>query len=97
AWLHEGLAQKLSGETLSRQAKQKIAEMIRLHQLPKLENLGQDWSRMDADHAVVAYGLSLAAVEMFFENYRGFGVGNLLRNPERLGAITADLDQRLGL
>ena len=63
----------------------------------ELENLGQDWSRLDTDHAVVAYALSLAAVEMFYQNYAQYGSANLLRNPERLAQITADLDKRLGL
>ena len=44
-----------------------------------------------------AYALSLAAVEMFYENYAAYGVRNLVNNPEKLASITADLDKRLGL
>src|SRR5579883_63638 len=44
AWLHEGLAQKLSGDTLTAAARGRIAEMVKSHELPKLEELGQDWS-----------------------------------------------------
>jgi hypothetical protein len=95
AWLHEGLAQKLSGDTLSPVIRQKIAEMIHDHKLPRLENVGQDWSRLDANHAVVAYGLSLAAVDLLFENPSALGA--VLRNPERLPAVVADLNKRLGL
>ena len=58
---------------------------------------GLDWSRMDADHAMLAYGLSLAAIDIFYQDYSNYGIANLLRNPERLGDITADLDRRLGL
>ena len=65
--------------------------------LPKLENLGQDWSRLDTNHAVIAYALSLAAVEMFYKDYSQYGLGNLIRNPERLAQVTAELDKRLGL
>src|SRR5262249_44229148 len=95
SWLHEGLAQKLSGETQRSGVRQKISEMIRDHTLPKLENVGQDWSRLDAEHAAIAYGLSLVAVEMLYESQ--VGITTLLRNPDRLAAITADLDKRLGL
>jgi hypothetical protein len=97
AWLQEGLAQKLSGDTLKPEVRQKLAAMAQEKKLPRLSNLGQDWSRMDADHAVLAYALSLAAVETFYQDYANYGIGNLLRNPERLGQITADLDRRLGL
>ena len=97
AWLQEGLAQKLSGDTLKPEIRQKLTAMAQEKKLPKLSNLGQDWSRMDADHAVLAYALSLAAVEIFYQDYANYGIGNLLRNPERLGQITDDLDRRLGL
>ncbi|HLX45542.1 MAG TPA: hypothetical protein VKR43_18985 [Bryobacteraceae bacterium] len=97
AWLQEGLAQKLSGDTLPPAMRQKIAELMQGKQLPRLENLGQDWSRLDSQHANAAYALSLAAVELLYENYAKDGVGNLIRNPQRLAQITADLDKRLGL
>jgi len=97
AWFQEGLAQKLSGDVLSPQWRQKLGEMARLRMLPRLNNLGQDWSRLDTAHATAAYALSLAAVELFYENYSEYGIANLVRNPQKLAQITADLDQRLGL
>ena len=97
AWLQEGLAQKLSGDRLSPAIRGKLASMAREGKLPRLSNLRQDWSRMDAEHAIVAYALSLAAVDLYFENYSQYGLANLLHNPERLPEITADLDKRLGL
>jgi hypothetical protein len=97
AWLQEGLAQKLSGDTLTPALRQKVADMARQGKFPRLDNLGQDWSRLDTEHALAAYALSLNAVELFYENYSQYGIANLLRNPDRLGAITADLDKRLGL
>jgi hypothetical protein len=97
AWFHEGLAQKLSGDTLSAAIRAKIAEEAQKGNLPRLENLGQDWSHLDTVHAVLAYAESLQAVELFYENYRQLGIANLVRNPDRLAAITADLDKRLGL
>jgi hypothetical protein len=97
AWLQEGLAQKLSGDTLNPAARQKMAELTQSQQLPRLENLGQDWSRLDSQHAAAAYALSLAAVDLLYEGYAKDGVGNLIRNPQRLAEITAELDKRLGL
>ncbi len=97
AWLQEGLAQKLSGETLTPAATTRIAAMVAAKQLPKLENLSQDWSRLDTNHATVAYALSLAAVELFYKDYAQYGLGNLIRNPERLAQVTAELDKKLGL
>ncbi len=97
AWFQEGLAQKLSGDKLSAATRQKLDQSIRSGQIPRLENLRQDWSRMDTEHATNAYALSLAAVELFYENYTENGIGNLVRDPLRLPAITADLDKRLGL
>jgi len=96
-WLHEGLAQKLSGDTLSPATLQRLADMAQKKKLPRLENLGQDWSRLDTEHAQIAYALALAGVEQFFANYAQLGIANLLRNRERLPEITADLDKRLGL
>jgi len=97
AWLQEGLAQKFSGDVLSPALRAKLEKMTKDGKLPRLENLHQDWSRLDTDHAVAAYALSLAAVEMFYENYAGYGVRNLVNNPEKLAGITTDLDRRLGL
>lgn len=97
AWMQEGLAQRLSGDQVSPALRDKLADWSKQGKLPRLANLGQDWSRMDTEHAVAAYGLSLEAVEAFYAKYGADGVRNLLRNPERLAAITADLDKSLGL
>jgi len=96
-WLHEGLAQQLSGDVLSPAMRQKLATMAEGKRLPRLENLGQDWSRLDSEHAALAYALALDAVEMLYETYSNSGIINLLQNPERLPSLTADLDRRLGL
>ena len=97
AWLQEGLAQKLSGDQVSPKLHADIAEMTAEHKLPKLENLGQNWSRLDTAHALAAYGLSLEAVNLFYQSYGAEGVRNLLHSPERLPTVVADLDKRLGL
>lgn len=97
SWLQEGLAQKLSGETVSPALEKKLALWAKEGKLPRLSNLHQDWSRLDAEHAAAAYGISLQAVEMIEQNYGSDGIRNLLHSPERLEGITADLDRRLGL
>ncbi len=97
AWLQEGLAQKLSGDVLSPAMRQTLERMAKEGKLPRLENLHQDWSRLDTAHALAAYALSLAAIEMFYNGYASYGIRSLVDNPQRLAAITADLDKRLGL
>jgi hypothetical protein len=97
AWVHEGIAQYVSGDRLSPEMKQQIADLAAKKQLPRLDQLGQNWSRMDTLHAQAAYGLALAAIELFSKDYAAYGLRNLLRNPERLPEITADLNRKLGL
>ncbi len=97
AWLHEGIAQKLSGDSLSAAQTKKLADLARQGRLPRLSNLKQSWSRMDAEHAAEAYALSLAAVELLWQDSGLDGVRNLLRNPDSLPRIAAELDRKLGL
>jgi len=97
AWLQEGIAQKLSGDSLSAAQMKKVGDWVREGKLPRLSNLKQDWSRLDAEHAAAAYALSLAAVELLWMDSGDDGVRNLLRNPDRLPQVTAELDRKLGL
>src|SRR5262249_8057598 len=97
AWLHEGLAQKLSGDTMTAALRTKLDQWAKEGKLPRLDNLRQGWSRLDAEHARYAYALSLAAVELFYKDFGSDGLRNLLRNPDRLPVIAAELDKRLGL
>ena len=97
SWLHEGMAQRLSGETLAPQSRAELEQLAKAGQLPKLESLRQGWSGLDARHARLAYSLALEAVDALFENFGNDGVRNLMRNPERLAVVSAELDKRLGL
>jgi hypothetical protein len=97
SWLHEGMAQRLSGQTLAPQSRTELEQLAKAGQLPKLESLRQGWSGLDAQHARLAYSLALEAVDALFENFGNDGVRNLMRNPERLTVISAELDKRLGL
>jgi len=95
SWLHEGLAQKLSGDSLIPAHKAMLKTAIKQGTLPKLENMSQNWSRMSAMHATIAYAYALSAVDLMMEQYRAYGIQNILRNPERLPQITAELDKML--
>lgn len=97
AWLQEGLAQKLSGDTLPAGVRDQLHQLAEAHAIPRLENLRQDWSRLSAQNARAAYGLALAAVDALYDNYAGYGIRNVLANPETLPRVTADLDAKLGL
>src|ERR1700722_7328341 len=97
AWLQEGLAQKLSGDTLPTAVREQLRQLAGAHPIPKLENLRQDWSRMSTQNAFAAYSLALAAADALYDNYASYGIRNILVNPETLPRITADLDAKLGL
>ena len=97
AWLQEGLAQKLSGDTLAAPVREQLRQMAATHAIPKLENLRQNWSRMSTQNALAAYSLALAAADALYDNYASYGIRNILTNPATLPRITADLDGKLGL
>jgi hypothetical protein len=97
AWLQEGVAQYMSGQVLSPVEREQIAALSKAGKLPSLTRLGGDWSAMDTTTARVAYALALRAVEIFNQDFGGYGLRNLLRNPDKLGSYTTELDKRLGL
>ncbi len=97
AWLQEGLAQKLSGDTLPAAVREQLRQLAQTHAIPKLENLRQDWSRMSTQNALAAYSLALAAADALYDNYASYGIRNVLANPATLSRVTADLDSKLGL
>lgn len=97
AWLQEGLAQKLSGDTLPASVRDQLRQLAQTHAIPKLENLRQNWSRMSTQNALAAYNLALAAADALYDNYASYGIRNILTNPDTLPRITADLDAKLGL
>ncbi len=95
AWLHEGLAQKLSGEAVQPGTREAIKALVKEGKLPKLAGLGQTWGNKSPAEAQFAYGMALVAVDLFFEHHAGFGIRNLMNSPEALPRITEDLDRRL--
>ena len=96
-WLHEGMAQKLSGEKLRPEMRERVKQLAAAGSLPKLAEFRKDWSELSPDNASIAYGTALAAADLFFEHYLNTGLLNVLRNPNLLAQVTADLNHRLGL
>ena len=95
AWFHEGMAQKHSGETLDSMELSALRAKIRSHQMPKLSALSQSWSRMSAQHARLAYAMSLAAIEVMYQSYGEQYMRNLLRNPEVLPGLAEQVSRSL--
>jgi hypothetical protein len=94
-WLHEGLAQRLSGEPEMPGIREAIKQLAKLDKLPKLAGLGQTWGNKSAAEAQLAYGIARTAVDLFYQYHAEFGVRNLMKNPAALPGITDDLDRRL--
>jgi tetratricopeptide (TPR) repeat protein len=95
AWLQEGLAQKLSGDQLSPASRDQLRQLAAARQIPRLEDLHQDWSHLSIENARLAYNLALAAADALFEN--SSGIRNVVNNPQTLPQVTTELDRKLGL
>lgn len=95
AWLHEGLAQKLSGDAPPPSDLALVRQMARQSQLPSLGRLSGTWSRLSPQHARVAYAAAYIAADALITAYGADGARNLLRNLETLPQVTADLDRRV--
>jgi hypothetical protein len=94
-WLHEGLAQRMSGDRLSPDARAAVAKAIAAKRMPKLERLNLAGTGSLQAHEI--YALALWATEMLFERHAEMGIRNILRNNGLLGSVTAELNRGLGL
>jgi hypothetical protein len=98
AWLHEGLAQKLSGERLPVPIREALKDLASRKQLPKLQDLQRDWSQLNADNARTAYALALAAADEMIDGYgASLGLRTILSSPALLDRATNEINKRLGL
>ncbi len=95
-WLHEGLAQTLSGDKLPASWRAQLKQLAKDEKLPKLEMLSNGFGGMDANSARMAYALSLDAAEIMYADFHNDGIRNILRNPARLPAVMEELDKRMG-
>ena len=68
-------------------------QLIALSKLPKLGALGQNWSGLSAGNAQVAYAYALAAVDLMMDRYAAYGIQNVLRAPEKISQIEAEIDK----
>jgi hypothetical protein len=87
SWFHEGMAQKISGRTLTPQARDILTQLNQTDQLPTLDQLNGGWARLGTRQASIAYSLALAAAQVLCQDLQDYGVRNLLNNPDRLAAV----------
>lgn len=95
SWLHEGLAQRLSGRRLGDQERQALSTLQSAGKLPTLEQLGNGWARMGDYEAGVAYALSLGAAQILYQDLQDYGLRELLNQPGRLKDVEKQLDKKL--
>jgi hypothetical protein len=95
AWLHEGMAQRLSAGPASTAVEQKVRSLLRSGRIPRLVNMNQNWARLSPEHAQNAYAHALVAVDKVFELYAASGIPNLLRYPDRFPQVALAIDAQL--
>jgi tetratricopeptide (TPR) repeat protein len=95
SWLHEGLAQRLSGDRLDARSIEMLRAVAKQDNLPRLAQLAGGWSHFSSAQAQLAYSLSLAAIDAFYDTYHEYGLRNLMNNPSRIEEISGVLDRSL--
>ncbi len=94
-WLHEGLAQYLSGVRLSNDNKRILRQAVAAGKLPGLERLAGPWGHFSAAQASTAYAYGLLAAESLIEAEGMEAVRQTLKQPAQVPALTARLNSRL--
>lgn len=94
-WLHEGLAQYYSGDRLPEDQKRALRQALAAGRLPSLEQLAGNWGGMSGAQANLAYAYALWAVEVGLEAEGAESFRQLLKNPQRVAAMTARLNELL--
>lgn len=95
AWLHEGLAQQMSGRRLEPEERQALTALQQAGRLPTLAQLGGGWARLGDREAAVAYALALAAAQILQQDLQDYGLRELLHQPGRLPDVQQQLDKKL--
>ncbi|MCC7499655.1 MAG: hypothetical protein IT160_18890, partial [Bryobacterales bacterium] len=62
-----------------------------------LASLERSWSNLDAEKAAAAYAISLKAVNLIYDRYSYYTIRNIIRNPDLMRKLTAELDRQTGL
>lgn len=94
-WLHEGLAQHLSGDRLTEDHRRMLRQGLAGGKLPPLERMSGSWMGMDSHQAATAYAYSLWAAEVWIASEGAESIRQVLRNPGRLAELTARANQLL--
>lgn len=97
AWMNEGLAQRLSGEATAPGRERAIGAVPPAGEAPALASLERSWSNLDAEKAAAAYAISLKAVNLIYDRYSYYTIRNIIRNPDLMRKLTAELDRQTGL
>lgn len=63
--------------------------------MPPLAKLSGGWGGLNTQQAALAYAYALVAADLLVKEFGNDGLRNLLRNPERIPAISKELDKRL--
>lgn len=95
SWLHEGLAQELSGEPFQPPRRREVLDLGLAGKLPPIGKLSGSWSGMNATQARIAYGAARAGVAGFLARHGDNGIRNVLNNPQLLAAMAAEIDRTL--
>ncbi len=94
-WLHEGLAQHLSGDRLSEDQRRMLRRGLAEGKLPALEKMSGSWMGLDSAQAATAYAYSLWAAELLVQ-YEGMeAIRQVLRYPDRLAQFTSRANDSL--
>jgi hypothetical protein len=94
-WLHEGLAQHLSGERLTEDYRRQLRQAVAGGKLPGLERLAGPWGGLNGAQAATAYAYALWAAEVWLEAEGSEAIRQLLRNPGRIPELTQKLNEAL--
>jgi len=94
-WIHEGLAQHLSGDRLTENDRRQLRQAISSGKLPGLERIAGGWGGLNSTQAELAYAYGLWAAEVWLDADGAESIRQLLRNPDRVPQLTERLNQTL--
>lgn len=94
-WMHEGLAQHLSGIRLNADYRRALKQALASGKLPGLEKISGPWGGLSAAQASTAYAYGLLAVEDWIAMEGMESVRQTLKNPARLPALMEKLNAAL--
>lgn len=94
-WLHEGLAQFLSGERLNEDQRRALRQGLAGNKLPPIEKMSGSWMGLTGAQSATAYAYALWATEVWVESEGMESLRQLLRQPDRLETVAARMNELL--